>query len=110
MVVYCVHIRVNSEYRAAFIAATQENSRNSLQESGCLRFDVLQQADDPDSFMLYEVYRSAADVDAHKQTPHYALWRQKVEAMMAEPRRGIKYQSLFPKAEAEWRAGSGLTR
>ncbi|MCX7935605.1 MAG: antibiotic biosynthesis monooxygenase [Planctomycetota bacterium] len=104
MVVYCVQVRVKSECRQAFIAATLENARNTRREAGCLRFDVLQQSDDPDRFALYEVYRSPADVDAHKQTAHYAAWRQKVEDMMAEPRKGVKYQPLFPLAEGEWRA------
>jgi len=36
----------------------------------------LQAADDPDRFVLYEVYRDDAGAKAHKQTPHYARWAE----------------------------------
>ncbi len=104
MHVVCVHVRVKPEHREAFIQATLENARNTVREPGNLRFDVLQQADDPDRFVLYEVYRDAAGMEAHKQTPHYAAWRDAVGPWMAEPRAGIKYTPLFPTSERQWRA------
>ena len=58
--------------------ASLENARNTIQEPGNLRFDVLQQADDPDRFVLYEVYRDEAGAKAHKETPHYARWAEAV--------------------------------
>ncbi|MFN8450570.1 MAG: hypothetical protein U0521_18780 [Anaerolineae bacterium] len=47
--------------------------------------------------MLIEVYRTPADADLHKQTAHYQKWRETVAAMMAEPRVGIKYASIYPE-------------
>ena len=44
----------------AFIAATLENARNSVQEPGMVRFDVVQQDDDPTRFVLIEIYRTPA--------------------------------------------------
>jgi autoinducer 2-degrading protein len=88
---------------AQFIEATAENSRNTTQEPGNLRFDVLQQADDPRSFVLYEVYLDEAASKAHKQTAHYARWRDLVEPWMAEPRRGVLYRGLFPENAGQWK-------
>jgi (4S)-4-hydroxy-5-phosphonooxypentane-2,3-dione isomerase len=102
MFVACVHVHVNPENRDAFIEATLENAANTVREPGGLRFDVLQQADDPDRFVLYEVYRDEAGAKAHKETPHYARWRQAVEPWMAEPRRGVQYRSLFPQRPDQW--------
>lgn len=94
MFVVCVHIHVLAEHREAFIAASLENARNTVQEPGNVRFDVLQQADDPNRFVLYEVYRDEDGMKAHKQTAHYARWAEAVAPWMAEPRKGVRYEPL----------------
>lgn len=107
MLVVCVHVHVLPENREAFIEASRENARNTILEPGNLRFDVLQQADDPDRFILYEVYRDEAAAKDHKQTAHYARWRQIVEPWMSEPRRGISYAALFPMRAEQWKTPTG---
>jgi quinol monooxygenase YgiN len=97
MQVVLVHIQVKPETRDEFLAASVENARNSLQEPGVARFDVLHQADDPNRFVLVEVYRTPEAVLAHKETAHYQVWRDRVAPMMAEPRKGVKYSGLFPE-------------
>ena len=96
MHVTLVHIRVKPESVAAFVAATQRNHEASIREPGNRRFDILQSPDDPTRFVFYEAYATAADAAAHKQTAHYAAWRDAVAGMMAEPRRGEAMQGLFP--------------
>lgn len=102
MHVVFVHVHVKPEHREEFLQATLENARGTVQEPGNLRFDVLQQADDPNRFILDEVYRDQAGMDAHKATAHYARWRDQVGPWMAEPRRGIPYVPLFPEDERSW--------
>ena len=101
MLIVHVHVRVRPDAVAAFEAATRENARHSTQEPGVVRFDVLQQEDDPTAFLLVEIYRTPEDPARHKETTHYAAWRDAVAAMMAEPRRSVKYEALFPDA-AQW--------
>ena len=96
-----VQVQVKPEYVEAFIAATLENARNSVQEPGIARFDVIQQQDDPTRFILVEVYRTPEAPAAHKATAHYQTWRDTVADMMAEPRRAVTFAPLFP-AEAGW--------
>ena len=96
MLVVHVHVHVKPEHVAAFNAATLANAAASLREPGVARFDVVQQSDDPTRFVLIEVYRSAAAPAAHKETAHYATWRDTVAPMMAEPRTSVKYASVFP--------------
>ncbi|EIJ35576.1 antibiotic biosynthesis monooxygenase [Thiothrix nivea] len=91
-----VHVHVKPEYIDAFIAACQLNHENSTQEPGNRRFDILQSNENPNKFVLYEAYASAEDAAAHKQTAHYAAWRDTVADMMAEPRKGVGYNGLFP--------------
>lgn len=101
MLIVHVLVQVTPESVDAFIAATLENGRHSVQEPGVVRFDVVQQEDDPTRFLLIEIYRTAADPARHKETAHYAAWRDAVAPMMAEPRRSVKYRALFP-APVEW--------
>lgn len=96
MHVTLVHVRVKPESVAAFIEATRANHGNSVRESGNRRFDVLQSPEDPTRFILYEAYATAEDAAAHKQTTHYAAWRDAVAGMMAEPRRGEPMKGLMP--------------
>ena len=96
-----VHIQVKPENIEAFKLATLENARNSIQEDGVVRFDVLQQADSPARFVLFEIYKSPEDQLKHRDTQHYQVWRDTVTDWMAEPRIGIRYSNLFPKDE-DW--------
>lgn len=101
MLIVHVFVHVKPDQVEAFRAATIENARNSVQEPGIARFDVIQQSDDPTRFVLVEVYRNAEAPAQHKATDHYKMWRDTVAAMMAEPRTSIKYHNLFPD-EAGW--------
>jgi quinol monooxygenase YgiN len=96
MLVVHVHIVVKPEHLEAFRIATLANAQQSIQESGIARFDVLQQSDDPASFVLVEAYRTAEAPAAHKETSHYRVWRDVVAPMMAEPRSSVKFMNLFP--------------
>ena len=99
MLIVHVHVRVKPEFIDAFKEATLENAHHSVQEPGIARFDVTQQADDPARFLLVEVYRSHEATARHKETAHYATWRDKVAPMMAEPRTSVKYSNIFPADE-----------
>jgi len=94
-----VYVRVIEEYIDAFSLATVENAQQSIQEPGVVRFDVMQQKDDPQRFVLVEVYRTEVDPAYHKTTTHYAKWRDLVEPMMAEPRWSVKYSNIFPSED-----------
>jgi (4S)-4-hydroxy-5-phosphonooxypentane-2,3-dione isomerase len=101
MLVVLVYVHVKPDCVDAFKAATLENARNSVQEPGIARFDVIQQRDDPTRFVLVEVYRSDEAPAAHKTTAHYQTWRDTVADMMAEPRSSTNYANVYPD-EAGW--------
>jgi (4S)-4-hydroxy-5-phosphonooxypentane-2,3-dione isomerase len=98
MLIVHVHVRVKPESVADFRQATIENARSSVQEPGIARFDVVEQQDDATRFVLIEVYRSREAQAAHKETAHYAKWRDEVAGMMAEERHSVKYNDVFPDA------------
>ena len=107
MLIVHVHVRVRPGHAADFLAETLVNARASLGEPGVLRFDVIQDNDDPDHVVLVEVYRDADAAAAHKQQPHYATWRDTVAEMMAEPRASAKFSAVFPAGPGDWATGAG---
>jgi autoinducer 2-degrading protein len=96
MLVAIVHVHVKPQCIDSFKTATLDNASNSIKEPGVARFDVYQQADDPSRFSLVEIYRSDDDPARHKETAHYARWRDNVADMLAEPRTRITYNIIFP--------------
>jgi autoinducer 2-degrading protein len=96
MLIVLVYARVKSECVEAFKAASLENASHSAQEPGVARFDLLQEEGDPTRFLLIEGYRDPGAPAAHKQTAHYARWKDAVAGMMAEPRSGVRYDWIRP--------------
>ena len=101
MLITVVHIHVKPGSVDAFKAATLANAQASVQEVGIACFDVLQQSDDACRFVLIEGYRNPDAPARHKETPHYAQWRDTVATMMVEPRRSVKYGNVFPE-DTHW--------
>jgi autoinducer 2-degrading protein len=107
MLIVHVHVRVQPGRIADFLAATLINARASLGEPGVLRFDVIQEDEDPGHVVLVEVYRDAGAAAAHKLEPHYLTWRDTVAAMMAEPRASARFSAVFPAGDGAWAVGAG---
>ena len=100
MFIYIVHINVKQEFVEKFKTETLLNAQNTVNEPNNRRFDVLQQADDPAKFTLYEVYADESALEEHRKTAHYARWKSAVEPWMAEPRKAVKYSELFYTKES----------
>ncbi len=96
MLVTIVHVIVKPDHVDEFIEASRLNHELSVTEPGNRRFDVLQSADDPTRFVLYEAYENADEAAKHKETAHYNAWRETVADWMAQPRNGVPYNGLFP--------------
>jgi (4S)-4-hydroxy-5-phosphonooxypentane-2,3-dione isomerase len=104
MIVVHVHIRVTPGRAADFVRATEKNAASSRLEPGVLRFDLLGDPADDHHFVLVEAYRDEQAPAAHKETAHYAEWRDAVAPWMAEPRRSERYVALSPAHESGWRS------
>ena len=93
-----VFVHVLPESVEAFRTASLANAAASIREPGVVRFDVVQETDEPSRFVLFEVYRGQEGAAAHKQTAHYQTWRDTVAPMMAEPRTSKSYATVTPAA------------
>ncbi len=101
MLVVHVQVYVKPECVEAFREASLANARESVKEPGIARFDVMQDTADPAHFVLVEAYRTPEAPAAHKETAHYARWRDTVADMMAVPRTSEKFVNCFPD-DAGW--------
>lgn len=98
-----VFIKCKAGTEDAFKEASLKNARCSANEKGVARFDVMQDKEDSTQFVLVEVYKDADTAPAaHKETAHYAEWRDTVANMMAEPRTARKFDNLFPGTAVGW--------
>lgn len=101
---FIVHVDVNvvADHVEEFLDATRANAAASLTEPGVLRFDVVQDLSDPAHIVLVEVYRDEAAAAAHKDTQHYATWRDAVADWMAQPRSSVKFAAVAPVEPNRW--------
>ena len=95
MVVTIVKVHVKQDDIEGFIKATELNHLGSIKELGNIRFDVIQQEDDPSKFVLYEAFISKEDIALHKETKHYLQWRKTVDCMMAKTRSATVYSGIY---------------
>jgi autoinducer 2-degrading protein len=102
MLIVHVDVHVIPDQLDPFLAATRANAAASLDEPGVLRFDVVQDLADPTHVVLVEVYRDDAGAAAHKETAHYATWRDTVAPMMAVPRTSVKFAAVAPAEPTRW--------
>ena len=85
MYAVCVTFELKSGQADAFLPLMYQNARTSLrQEAGCLRFDVLTDADKPNAVFLYEIYTDRAAFDLHLASDHFATFDMAVASMIAD--------------------------
>ena len=101
MYIVHVHIHVKPDQIEDFKKVSLENAKSSIKEPGIVRFDVIQQIDDPTHFELIEAYRTPDDPAKHKETAHYNKWRELAEPMLAEPRNRTVFTNIFPN-DKDW--------
>jgi autoinducer 2-degrading protein len=101
MYVVAVTVFVKPQHVPSFIDATLDNARNTRREPNNIRFDVLRAEDDPNRFLLYEVYETKDDFARHQQTEHYLRWKSAVADWMAQPRQGAKHDKVIFFGDAQ---------
>ena len=79
-----VDIVIRPEMRERFVAAIADQAQTSLaEETGCVRFDVCVDVEDPNRFILYETYADEEAFAAHRTTSHFARWEEARDACVA---------------------------
>jgi (4S)-4-hydroxy-5-phosphonooxypentane-2,3-dione isomerase len=102
MLAMWVKVRVKPGERERFLKAIEADALGSERdEPGCMRFNVLQDAQDQNVYYFYEVYRDEAALEAHRAAPHYAVWRAAADTLDGAPE-ATRCQTVFPAAAGDW--------
>jgi autoinducer 2-degrading protein len=102
MLAIWVKVRVKPDQRERFLKAIEVDALGSEKdEAGCLRFNVLQDAKDPNVYYFYEVYKDEAALEAHRAAPHYAVWRAAADSLDG-PTEPVRCTPVFPAQRAYW--------
>jgi autoinducer 2-degrading protein len=99
MLIQIVHRNVKPENLDTFLIEVCANARESLNEPGVRRFDVLQHTVFPERFMLYEVYENTEALEAHRNTPHFKRWQDDGVPLLAAPRDRVLYNPIFSEGK-----------
>jgi len=102
MLAMWVKVRVKPAERERFLKAIEVDALGSERdEPGCMRFNVLQDAQDQNVYYFYEVYRDEAALEAHRAAPHYAVWRAAADTLDGAPE-ATRCHTVFPAAAGYW--------
>ncbi len=89
-----VYLEAKPEKAEEFAAVSEANAKGSVKEEGNIRFDVLRNKEDPNKFVLYEVWESEEALARHKTTPHYLKWNDANETCLVRPRTRDVYDAV----------------
>jgi (4S)-4-hydroxy-5-phosphonooxypentane-2,3-dione isomerase len=91
-----VSLQVRPEKRDRFLSAIAENADASVRdEPGCVRFDVMEDAQRANHFYFYEIYTDPAAFQAHKAAPHFAQWRRAAEECVVPGSQVNTFSDMF---------------
>lgn len=97
-----VTVKIKPESRDRFLEVIEHDATASVRdEPGCLRFEVLQDESDPDTYYFFEVYADEAAVAYHRETPHFAVWNEASKELLAEPLGRVLANPVFPLLTAK---------
>jgi quinol monooxygenase YgiN len=84
---------MEAKLEAAFVKAVKE----SRKEKGCLVYDLNRDIKEPTHFVVYERWKSLADLEAHLKSPHItALLKELTGGLLAAP---PEAKTLLPAGE-----------
>ncbi len=96
-----VKIKIKAEFREQFLKEMLADAIGSeKKESGCLMFNIVNDSSDPNTLYLFEVYKDANAVEAHKKMPHFVNWLEKTKNWLAAPLEITPCNTIYPPANS----------
>ena len=74
MISFTVRMTFRTEDREEIATILRELTAASRQEPGCVNYVPHRVESDPDTIVIYEQYRDMAALDAHRASPHFAMY------------------------------------
>ena len=76
-----VFVRVNESNREEAIKAAKELVAQSLNDNGCIAYDVFESATRKDVLMICETWKDAESLDAHEKAAHFITLVPKLQEL-----------------------------
>ena len=96
-------VLVKPEHVQEFAENVRVHAQESSKEPGCLRYDAIQDAEDPTIFYLYEVFTDREAFDTHNGTERYKRWREMSRDWRREPRPPTRVLNHIYPELGSWR-------
>ena len=103
-------IDVKPEHVDAFTDATIHEARGTVRdEPGVFQFHILTDADTPNRFYYFEIFRDEAAAEAHWETENFQTWWATVEDMLdGGTQRISSMRTMFPSDQGLEKQKAGL--
>lgn len=99
MFIQAVHIYIKPDKIDEFKEKIQANHEGSMNEPGCVRFDVAQSRDDPTEFFIWECYIDEDAAASHKITPHYLAFKEVAPELQSRDRCSDFYDGVYVNSD-----------
>ncbi len=76
-----VFIQVSADRRAAALEAAKALTACSLQDKGCIAYDIFESATRPDVLLICETWADADALAAHSATAHFERYVGQIEQL-----------------------------
>lgn len=76
-------MQVTSENRASLLEVAKELVAHSVNDNGCVAYDVFESATRKDVLMICETWKDAESLAAHEKTAHFTSLVPKMETLAA---------------------------
>jgi len=99
MISLVIVVEANPERVEEFVRFLSEEAADAIAiEPGCRDFVISQSATEPNLFTLAEFYDDAAALDAHRLTPHFLLFQERVKEfdLIRNKREVVMGEVIFP--------------
>ncbi len=96
-----VKIKMKAEFRDRFLKEMWADAIGSEEnEPGCLMFNIVNDAADPNILYLFEVYKDADAIETHKKMPHFVKWLDATKDWLAAPLEIMPCTTIYPPDKA----------
>jgi quinol monooxygenase YgiN len=103
MLAILAKVTVKAAHMDRFMKYIEADGVGSVGEPGCLRFDLMRDADKPNVFWIYEVYRDRAAYALHQEAPYFKAFFTEAGDTLDGPPEIHTTQIVLPREDKFWR-------
>ncbi|HEY7838189.1 MAG TPA: putative quinol monooxygenase [Terriglobales bacterium] len=90
-----VHLLIREGAEAQAVACFEKLAPASRAEPGCLGYNVHRSIENPRRFLIYELYRDEAALQAHRDSAHFAQYATGELYWLVEGRQAEKFAPVM---------------